>query len=91
MKVKDAKLHSIIFDETTDINKISQMSLSVRYILKGNVREDFLTFVDCHVENYDDIEVEPVLSGKIIAKTVVKQLMELGLELSYCVGISAVV
>ena len=56
---------------------------------KGNVGEDFLTFIDWHNENYvENIKIEPVLSGKVIAETVTKKIMDLGLELSYCVGIS---
>jgi hypothetical protein len=49
-----ARFYSIIFDETTDISAISQMSLSVRYTLSGKVFERFLAFVDCHNKIYND-------------------------------------
>ena len=53
-RIKEAKFYSIIFDETTDINKISQMSLSFGYITDGKVREDFFNFIDCHNGNFEN-------------------------------------
>lgn len=87
-KIKACKYYSVIFDETTDISKISQMSLVVRYLDENcSIREDFLGFIDCHHENYDDFTQEPILSGTILGQTVVANLNKLGLPLDTCVGI----
>ncbi|KAK3929211.1 52 kDa repressor of the inhibitor of the protein kinase [Frankliniella fusca] len=50
-KSKKTKYYSVIFDETTDISHLSELSLSIRYTdgdgetIKG-IREDFLGFTD---------------------------------------------
>ncbi|CAH1109364.1 unnamed protein product [Psylliodes chrysocephalus] len=61
-KVKKAKSFSIMFDETTDIAHISQMSLVLRYVVDNEIREDFVGFLDCHSQNYDKncLNLEPV-------------------------------
>jgi len=41
-EAKEAKQFSVIFDETTDISNISQLSLIIRYIFKNQVNENFL-------------------------------------------------
>lgn len=87
-RVKQSEFYSIMCDETTDINKVSQMSLSVRYLFEGNIREDFLIFVDCHGELFDDFDNEPILSGEVIANTVEKTLIKFGLDFKFCIGIS---
>jgi hypothetical protein len=46
--IDKSKYFSIIFDETTDVSKISQMSLSIRYNYSGKIFERFVTFIDCH-------------------------------------------
>lgn len=38
----------MIFDETTDIYNISQLSLTIRYIFKNQVNEKFLGFINFH-------------------------------------------
>jgi hypothetical protein len=43
-RVKEAKLFSLIFDETTDISHTEQLSLSFRYFYNGIIKEEFLTF-----------------------------------------------
>lgn len=47
-EAKEAKQFSVIFDETTDISDISQLSLIIRYIFKNQVNEKFLGFINCH-------------------------------------------
>ncbi|XP_022160331.1 zinc finger MYM-type protein 1-like [Myzus persicae] len=47
-EAKEAKQFSVIFDETTDISNISQLSLTIRYIFKNQVNEKFLGFINCH-------------------------------------------
>lgn len=49
--------------------------------------EDFIEFIDCHKENYDDFTQEPVLSGDVLAKTVLSTLNKYGLDLQNCVAI----
>lgn len=46
--VHQSRWFSIIFDETTDAAHKEQMSISVRYVHKKTIREDFLLFVDCY-------------------------------------------
>lgn len=55
-EVNIAKFYSIIFDETTDLSAISQMSLSIRHIQSGKMFERFLAYIDCHKEIYNDID-----------------------------------
>lgn len=38
----------MIFDETTDIYNISQLSLTIRYIFKNQINEKFLGFNNFH-------------------------------------------
>ncbi|CAH1104324.1 unnamed protein product [Psylliodes chrysocephalus] len=87
-KVNKSKYFSIMFDETTDISNISQMSIVIRYLDNSlNLREDFLGFVDCHTENYDECTKEPKLSGEILGNTVISFIEKLGLPFENCVGI----
>jgi len=53
-RVNDSRFFSILFDETTDMSHTSQISLTVRYVHEGTMREDFLEFVDPHTEIYGD-------------------------------------
>lgn len=88
-KISDAKYYSIMFDETTDIAHVSQMSIVIRYLEGNNVREDFVSFIDCHSENYElsPDTLEPVLNGTILGKSVIKQVQKFRLPLENCVGI----
>ncbi|XP_071056243.1 52 kDa repressor of the inhibitor of the protein kinase-like [Onthophagus taurus] len=88
-QIKNAKYFSVMFDETTDVSHVSQMSIVIRYVHENDVREDFIAFLDCHEENYtlDKDTLEPILSGKILGQTVLKQLKLLDLNLNNCVGI----
>jgi len=50
-KITDKDIfYSIIFDETLDVSKRSQISLVIRYIDEITIREDFVTFVDAFDE-----------------------------------------
>ncbi|KAG5878321.1 hypothetical protein JTB14_030972 [Gonioctena quinquepunctata] len=88
-KIKSAKFYSIMFDETTDISHVSQMSLVIRYLQGSEVKEDFLGFIDCHTEKYelDPDTMELVLIGKILGQIVVSQVKKLNLPFMGCVGI----
>ncbi|CAH1119753.1 unnamed protein product [Phaedon cochleariae] len=90
-RVNAAAFYCIIFDETTDVSHISQMSIVLRYvdIDMKEAREDFISFVDCHEENFslDEDTLEPILNGKVLARTVLNVLTKLGLDLKKCIGI----
>lgn len=50
-KITDKDIfYSIIFNETLDVSKRSQISLVIRYIDEITIREDFVTFVDAFDE-----------------------------------------
>lgn len=61
---------SIMFDETTDMDNTSQLCLFIRYIYNNSIQEDFITFIDPHRYNFDNINTESKLSGEVIGKTV---------------------
>nr|CAI5848998.1 unnamed protein product [Callosobruchus analis] len=65
------------------------MSLIVRSVCNNIVYEDFLGFIDCHKENYncENTEIGPILSGKVLASTVINVLNKHHLDLKKCVGI----
>jgi hypothetical protein len=78
-EIKESKFYSVIFDETTDLSHSSQMSLVLRYIHKGVVKENVIAFIDCHayVYNTDTINennLEPKLNGEILGDTVISLL-----------------
>nr|CAI5830424.1 unnamed protein product [Callosobruchus analis] len=87
--MNQSEIYSIIFDETTDTGNISQMSLIVSSVCNNIVYEDFLGFIDSHKENYncENTEIEPILSGKVLASTVINVLNKHHLDLKKCVGI----
>lgn len=91
-RVREAGFYAILFDETTDISHIEQLSFSIRYIHDGKIREDFLKFIDA----YDDLSTtgpdedplsERKLSGKALGTIVLSIMKELSLDLNLCVGI----
>ncbi|XP_060845263.1 52 kDa repressor of the inhibitor of the protein kinase-like [Rhopalosiphum padi] len=95
--IEQAKYYSIIFDETTDVSTVSQMSLSIRYIYSGKVFERFVTFIDCHSsmdndnEDSDEVDlnqIEPKLTGEFLGDIVIQMMSKLGLKFDNCVGIS---
>ena len=45
-EVKEAKFYSIIADEVTDVSNKEELSLVVRYLHKGNVKEVFVDFLE---------------------------------------------
>ncbi|XP_016659824.2 uncharacterized protein LOC103309433 [Acyrthosiphon pisum] len=100
-EIHESKYYSILFDETTDISHISQMSLIIRYPYKGIIKECFMGFINCHdiydatATDDDKIEqvernpetFEPKLTGDILGEVVVNMLKSLTLNLKNCVGI----
>lgn len=88
-KIKENKYYGVIFDETTDISRGSQMSIIVRYLEENHhVSEDFVAFIDVHDDNFEDFKEEPVVSGKVLATTVLSFLENTGLDLNDCVAIA---
>jgi len=62
-EVKNSRYFSIIFDETTDISNISQMSLSLRYIDSNHrVQEKFINFLDCNEYVYGQDKHRAIMS-----------------------------
>ena len=90
-KIRNAEVFSIIFDETTDLAKIEQMSIVVRYVDETNsIREDFLGFQDCfkslQEQNVQE-NSELSLTGENLGLLVVKAITSLGLSMKNVVGI----
>lgn len=89
-QIHEAQFWSMMFDETTDSSHREQMTLIVRYLWKENVREDFITFIDAYkcAEYLSGGESkENKLTGKTLGDIVLHHVKELGLNLSFCVGI----
>lgn len=80
--------YSIIFDETTDVSHTSQMSLIIRYIENEEPHENFVAFIDCHQSNFTETVDEPILTGKVLAETVLNFLTKYNFDFKRCVGIS---
>lgn len=91
-QVRNAKYYSVIFDETTDISHVEQLSLNLRYVHNNEIREDFVKFIDAYeniksISPDQDVHSEQRLSGEALGKIVVKLLHDLSLDLNNCVGI----
>ncbi|XP_043478496.1 52 kDa repressor of the inhibitor of the protein kinase-like [Leptopilina heterotoma] len=88
--IKNAKFFSLMFEETTDIFHIEQLSLSFRYYKDGNIREDFVCFCDAYnmvgCEEKDSGK-ELRLTGVALAKIVESLCHQFDVDLSFCVGI----
>ncbi|CAN7977128.1 unnamed protein product [Ixodes persulcatus] len=74
-QVNNAKCFTLLADETTDISGKEQMSVCVRYLQDGSLREDFLEFVE--VDN---------LSGRSLASLLMGVLRERGVDTTYLCG-----
>lgn len=89
-KVHQSQWFSIIFDETTDAAHREQMSISLRYVHEGIIREDFISFIDCYESiRSEDIEGEEKrLSGKALGHIVIDFCKKYSLKLEdKCIGI----
>lgn len=83
-KINEGKYFTILADETTDISRIEQFSLCIRYLEKSSnfendnsyfTREDFLQFVPVHST-----------VGLELANTIISTLTGLGINLKYLRG-----
>jgi hypothetical protein len=82
----------VLFDETMDLSRIEQMSLSVRYIHNKSLKEDFIGFVDVMKHYYDDLNTEPnepKLSDQVVGKMVIDFLKSNSFDLDVLVGIGS--
>ncbi|XP_015374309.1 PREDICTED: uncharacterized protein LOC107169164, partial [Diuraphis noxia] len=87
-RVKQLKFYSVIFNETTDISKISQLVTVIRYVYKNEVYEDFVGFFIKKTIKNTVGEVEPKITGEIIGNSVLSILDKLDLPFEKCVGIT---
>lgn len=92
-RVHEAGCCGIIFDETTDLAHIQKLSLAIRYVYDGKVREDFIAFIDAHeslsklTDNIETDRSEPKLTGEKLGKIVVNLIKQLPIDINKCVGI----
>lgn len=94
-KIKEARFFSVLFDGTTDISNIEQLSLSFRYVHRGSIREDFMKFVDAYefvvLKRMDTKNIsessEPKLTGQALGQIVIDLIKGLNLDINNCVGI----
>lgn len=91
-EIKQSRFYSIMFDETTDLSHVSQMSLVLRYVFNDKIKESFIEFIDCHREAYSQVDnnedVEPKLSGEHLGQIVIDLLKKFSLNLDDCIGIT---
>ncbi|XP_022169095.1 52 kDa repressor of the inhibitor of the protein kinase-like, partial [Myzus persicae] len=91
-EIKENRFYSIMFDETTDLSHVSQMSLVLRYVVNDKIKENFIEFIDCHQEAYSKLDssenIEPKLSGEHLGQIVIDLLKKFSLELHDCIGIT---
>lgn len=88
-KVDKSKFYSVIFDETTDVSHVSQLSIVLRYVTDRGVKEDFIQFADAYkaIQEKSDNQGEPILTGSALGQLVLDTLKQLNLDLKHCVGI----
>lgn len=82
--VHESGIYSIMFDETTNVSRTSQLSLVLRYVHENIIREDFFQFADPRTDSHaaNANITEPILRGKLLGEQVLKMLA--GLELNLC-------
>ena len=74
-EVREAGVFSLLADESKDLGKHEQISISVRYWHSGAVREAFLSFVRTEA-----------LTAESLTADIVKAVEDLGLSLKNCVS-----
>ncbi|KAJ8685877.1 hypothetical protein QAD02_021670 [Eretmocerus hayati] len=93
-RIKKAGYYSPIFDESTDISQISQMSMILRYVYNNEIHEDFVKFVDLFEAarklnpSGTKMTEEMKITGSCLGKIVLQTLKDLGLDPEKCVGIT---
>ena len=66
---------AVLADETTDVSRIEQMNICIRYVFEEKICEDYLTFLP--VED---------LTGKGLSQSILDTLRSYDLDLSKMVG-----
>jgi hypothetical protein len=79
-----------MFDETTDVSSISQLSLVLTYVYENKRYEDFLDFIDIHDTIFPNREAgqEPKISGKLLGRLVLEKLKHFKFNVFDCVGLA---
>jgi hypothetical protein len=67
-RIRKVKYFSVMFDETTDISTISQLSLMLTYVYEHRRYGDFVEYVDDHDSIFGNREVgqEPKVTGQLV-------------------------
>jgi hypothetical protein len=83
-RIRKVKYFSVMFDETTDVSTISQLSLMLPYVYEHRRYEDFVEFVDDHDSIFGNREVgqEPKVTGQLV----LNRLKEFDLNVDFCVA-----
>lgn len=93
-RVRKSKFYSVLFDETTDISWISQLTLCLRYVYNKEAHEDFINFVDLYETVYnlsksDTLNIlETKVTGSSLGHVVLDTLKSLNLNLKFCVALA---
>lgn len=74
-QINSSECFALLGDETLDVSGTEQLSLCARYVYKGILREDFLSFI----EVYD-------LTAENISDKILEKCREIGLNLNKLVG-----
>jgi hypothetical protein len=75
-RVHEARYFTILADETTDAGKKEELSISLRYVINGNVRENFISFTPLGIDT----------TGAAIAEVILKELKSVGVDTKYMIG-----
>lgn len=90
-RIEEAKYYSIIFEETTDISTVSQLSICLPYVFNNERHEDFIEFLNVHETAFSEQNsqeyFEPKITGKIIGQLVLEILKKYNLNPLNCIGI----
>jgi hypothetical protein len=78
-RIKEAKYFSVVFDETTDISTISQLSIVITHVHGKKRYKDFVAFIDDHKAVLEDCETsqETKVAGELLGKLVLKKIKNL--------------
>ena len=74
-EVKSARYYTIIVDETKDVSKKEQLTLVLRYVLKGVVHERFVSYTHCEE-----------LNAAALTSYIYKALDSIHLDIKECVS-----
>ena len=74
-EVNEAEMYSIMVDETKDVGKVEQISISVRYVKNNEVYERFLTYVHAEASN-----------AEALSKHILGTLRDYDISIDNCVG-----